>query len=68
MGRAVTCDPALASACRSPTPGIPTSTVCRDPSKTPSHKYLGEDPPPEGSDVERVIVRLRVEKIAGTVK
>ncbi|WP_328612836.1 hypothetical protein OHS18_27165 [Amycolatopsis sp. NBC_00355] len=47
---------------------IPTSTVCRDPSKTPSHKYLGEDPPTEGSDVERVIVRLRVEKIAGTVK
>lgn len=36
--------------------------------KTLSHKYLGEDPPAEGDDVERVIVRLHVEKIAGNVK
>ncbi|WP_328645155.1 PPOX class F420-dependent oxidoreductase [Amycolatopsis sp. NBC_00348] len=49
-----------------------TVTLTPDPGKTLpktlSHKYLGEDPPAEGGDVERVIVRLHVEKIAGNVK
>jgi PPOX class probable F420-dependent enzyme len=36
--------------------------------KTLSHKYLAEDPPAEGAGVERVIVRLQVEKIAGNVQ
>jgi PPOX class probable F420-dependent enzyme len=49
-----------------------TVTLTPDPGKTLpktlSHKYLAEDPPAEGADVERVIVRLRVEKIAGNVK
>ena len=35
--------------------------------KTLSHKYLGQDPPAEGLEVERVIVRLHVEKVAGNV-
>ncbi|MFD5247372.1 PPOX class F420-dependent oxidoreductase [Amycolatopsis sp. NPDC058340] len=49
-----------------------TVTITPDPGKTLpktlSHKYLGQDPPPEGDDVERVIVRLRVERIAGNVR
>jgi len=49
-----------------------TVTLTPDPGKTLpktlSHKYLAQDPPAEGADVERVIVRLRVEKIAGNVK
>jgi PPOX class probable F420-dependent enzyme len=49
-----------------------TVTLTPDPGKTLpktlSHKYLAEDPPAEGGDVQRVIVRLRVEKIAGNVK
>jgi PPOX class probable F420-dependent enzyme len=49
-----------------------TVTLIPDPDKTLpktlSHKYLGEDPPPEGPEVERVIVRLRVEKVAGNVR
>jgi PPOX class probable F420-dependent enzyme len=49
-----------------------TVTITADPDKTLpktlSHKYLGEDPPPEGPEVERVIVRLYVEKIAGNVR
>ena len=47
-------------------------TITPDPGKTLpkalSHKYLGEDPPPEGADVQRVVVRLKAEKIAGNVK
>jgi PPOX class probable F420-dependent enzyme len=49
-----------------------TVTLVPDPDKTLpkmlSHKYLGEDPPPEGVDVERVIVRLHVDKVAGNVR
>ncbi|GAA1300335.1 PPOX class F420-dependent oxidoreductase [Pseudonocardia xinjiangensis] len=49
-----------------------TVTITEDPDKTLpktlSHKYLGEDPPSEGSEVERVIVRLHVEKVAGNVR
>ncbi|KFU80900.1 PPOX class probable F420-dependent enzyme [Amycolatopsis lurida] len=49
-----------------------TVTITPDPGKTLpktlSHKYLGQDPPPEGDDVQRVIVRLRVERIAGNVR
>jgi PPOX class probable F420-dependent enzyme len=49
-----------------------TVTITPDPDKTLpkmlSHKYRGEDPPPEGPEVERVIVRLHVEKIAGNVR
>ncbi|WP_433558914.1 PPOX class F420-dependent oxidoreductase [Pseudonocardia xinjiangensis] len=49
-----------------------TVTITEDPDKTLpktlSHKYLGEDPPSEGSAVERVIVRLHVEKVAGNVR
>jgi PPOX class probable F420-dependent enzyme len=49
-----------------------TVTITADPDKslpkTLSHKYLGEDPPPEGQEVERVIVRLHVEKAAGNVR
>jgi PPOX class probable F420-dependent enzyme len=49
-----------------------TATITEDPDKTLpktlSHKYLGEDPPSEGSEVERVIVRLHVEKVAGNVR
>jgi PPOX class probable F420-dependent enzyme len=49
-----------------------TVTVTADPDKTLprtlSHKYLGQDPPAEGPDVERVIVRLHVEKVAGNVR
>jgi PPOX class probable F420-dependent enzyme len=47
-------------------------TITADPGKTLpktlSHKYLAQDPPPEGDDVERVVVRLHVEKIAGNVQ
>lgn len=32
-----------------------------------SHKYLGEEPPPESSDVLRLIVRVRPEKVTGFV-
>ncbi|WP_232662002.1 PPOX class F420-dependent oxidoreductase [Pseudonocardia sp. TRM90224] len=49
-----------------------TATIIPDPDKTLSkllsHKYLGQDPPPEGSEVERVIVRLDVHKVAGNVR
>lgn len=49
-----------------------TVTLDPDPDKTLpktlSHKYLGEDPPAEGADVERVIVRLYVDKVAGNVR
>lgn len=49
-----------------------TVTITPDPGKTLpktlSHKYLGQDPPPEGDEVQRVIVRLRVERIAGNVR
>jgi PPOX class probable F420-dependent enzyme len=49
-----------------------TVTITADPDKSLlkalSHKYLGEDPPPEGPEVERVIVRLHVEKVAGNVR
>ncbi|QXV61224.1 PPOX class F420-dependent oxidoreductase [Amycolatopsis sp. TNS106] len=49
-----------------------TVTITPDPGKTLpktlSHKYLGQDPPPEADDVQRVIVRLRVERIAGNVR
>lgn len=49
-----------------------TATITPDPGKTLpktlSHKYLAQDPPPEGPDVERVVVRLEVDKIAGNVK
>jgi PPOX class probable F420-dependent enzyme len=49
-----------------------TVTITPDPDKTLpkmlSHKYRGEDPPPEGPEVERVIVRLHVEKVAGNVR
>ena len=48
-----------------------TVTLIPDPGKTLpktlSHKYLGQDPPAEGPEVERVIVRLHVEKVAGNV-
>lgn len=48
-----------------------TVTVVADPGKTLgkvlSHKYVGEDPPAEAPEVERVIVRLNVEKVAGNV-
>ena len=47
-------------------------TITSDPGKTLpralSHKYLAQDPPPESADVQRVIVRLNAEKIAGNVK
>ncbi len=36
--------------------------------KALSHKYLAQDPPPEGPEVERVVVRLKVDRIAGNVK
>ncbi|WP_410593244.1 PPOX class F420-dependent oxidoreductase [Amycolatopsis sp. lyj-23] len=36
--------------------------------KTLSHKYLAQDPPPEGADVQRVVVRLKTQHIAGNVK
>ncbi len=49
-----------------------TVTITPDPGKTLpktlSHKYLGEDPPPEGAEVERVIVRLHVDRVAGNVR
>ncbi|MFI5584470.1 PPOX class F420-dependent oxidoreductase [Amycolatopsis sp. NPDC051758] len=49
-----------------------TVTITADPGKTLpkalSHKYLAQDPPPEGPEVERVVVRLHVEKVAGNVK
>jgi PPOX class probable F420-dependent enzyme len=49
-----------------------TVTISPDPDKalpkTLSHKYLGQDPPPEGSEVERVIVRMQVERVAGNVR
>jgi PPOX class probable F420-dependent enzyme len=49
-----------------------TVTIIADPDKTLpktlSHKYRGEDPPPEAPEVERVIVRLHVEKVAGNVQ
>ena len=47
-------------------------TITPDPDKTLpralSHKYLAQDPPPEGPETERVVVRLEVDKIAGNVK
>ncbi len=47
-------------------------TITPDPGKalpkTLSHKYLAQDPPPEGDDVQRVVVRLKAGKIAGNVK
>ncbi|MEU5265030.1 PPOX class F420-dependent oxidoreductase [Amycolatopsis sp. NPDC021455] len=47
-------------------------TITPDPGKTLpktlSHKYLAQDPPPDGDDVQRVVVRLKAEKIAGNVK
>jgi hypothetical protein len=47
-------------------------TITPDPGKALgkalSHKYVGEDPPPEGPEVERVIVRLHVDRIAGNVR
>ncbi|WIX86211.1 PPOX class F420-dependent oxidoreductase [Amycolatopsis sp. DG1A-15b] len=49
-----------------------TVKITPDPGKTLpralSHKYLAQDPPPEDADVQRVIVRLEAEKIAGNVK
>ncbi|MEU0533552.1 PPOX class F420-dependent oxidoreductase [Amycolatopsis tolypomycina] len=49
-----------------------TVTITPDPGKTLpaklSHKYLGQDPPSESADVQRVVVRLKTEKIAGNVK
>ncbi|ADJ50376.1 pyridoxamine 5'-phosphate oxidase [Amycolatopsis mediterranei S699] len=49
-----------------------TVTITPDPGKTLpktlSHKYLAQDPPPEGPETERVIVRLKVDKVAGNVK
>jgi PPOX class probable F420-dependent enzyme len=49
-----------------------TVTITPDPGKTLpktlSHKYLAQDPPPEGDDVQRVVVRLKTDKIAGNVK
>ncbi|NBH02019.1 PPOX class F420-dependent oxidoreductase [Amycolatopsis sp. SID8362] len=49
-----------------------TAEITPDPAKalpkTLSHKYLGQDPPPEGPETERVVVRLKVGKIAGNVK
>jgi PPOX class probable F420-dependent enzyme len=49
-----------------------TVTITPDPGKALpkmlSHKYLAQDPPPEDADVQRVIVRLKTEKIAGNVK
>jgi PPOX class probable F420-dependent enzyme len=49
-----------------------TVTITADPGKTLpktlSHKYLAQDPPPEGPETERVVVRLHVEKVAGNVK
>ncbi len=49
-----------------------TVTITPDPGKTLpkrlSHKYLGQDPPAEGPEVERVIIRLKVERIAGNVR
>jgi PPOX class probable F420-dependent enzyme len=49
-----------------------TVTISPDPDKalpkTLSHKYLGQDPPPEGSEVERVIVRMQVERVAGNIR
>lgn len=49
-----------------------TVTITPDPGKalpaTLSHKYLGQDPPSEGADVRRVIVRLQAKRIAGNVK
>ena len=47
-------------------------TITPDPGKTLpktlSHKSLAQDPPREGDDIQRVVVRLHVEKIAGNVK
>ncbi|MEV6647231.1 PPOX class F420-dependent oxidoreductase [Amycolatopsis sp. NPDC051371] len=49
-----------------------TAEITPDPDKALpkalSHKYLAQDPPPEGPETERVIVRLKAEKIAGNVK
>ncbi|RSD19492.1 PPOX class F420-dependent oxidoreductase [Amycolatopsis eburnea] len=49
-----------------------TAEITPDPGKALpkalSHKYLGQDPPPEGPEAERVVVRLKVAKIAGNVK
>jgi len=48
-----------------------TVTIEPDPGKTLpkilSHKYLAQDPPPESESTERVIVRLKADKIAGNV-
>lgn len=44
-----------------------TAEVVDDPDRTLgtrlSHKYVGEDPPPEPPEVKRVIVRVRPEKV-----
>lgn len=47
-------------------------TITADPDKLLpkllSRKYLGEDPPVEGPEVERVVVRLHVDRVAGNVR
>ncbi|GAA5113475.1 PPOX class F420-dependent oxidoreductase [Pseudonocardia adelaidensis] len=49
-----------------------TVTITADPDKrlpkALSRKYRGEDPAVEGPEVERVIVRLQVERVAGNVR
>ena len=44
-----------------------TAEIAEDPertlSKRLSHKYLGEDPPPEPDDVVRLVISVRAEKI-----
>jgi PPOX class probable F420-dependent enzyme len=44
-----------------------TAELIEDPqrtlSKTLSHKYLGEDPPPEPDEVRRLIVRVRPQRV-----
>ena len=44
-------------------------TVIDDPERTLghrlSHKYVGEDPPPEPPSVRRVIIRVTPEKVTG---
>jgi PPOX class probable F420-dependent enzyme len=46
-----------------------TAEVIEDPertlSKRLSHKYVGEDPPPDPPSVKRVIVRVTAEKVIG---
>jgi PPOX class probable F420-dependent enzyme len=49
-----------------------TVTITADPekklAKTLSHKYGGEDLSVEGPEVERVVVRMNVERVAGNVR